>query len=67
MRKLIDTALTGNYSVEGLVRVAGDLGIRSSKGGKPIAKSWMHRLLRDPFYTGRFLYGGSCIEVNIRP
>ncbi len=58
MRKLMDTALTGNYSVEGLVRVAGDLGIRSSKGGKPIAKSWMHRLLRDPFYTGRFLYGG---------
>lgn len=58
VRKLIDTALTGNYSVEKLVKVAGDLGIRSSKGGKPIAKSWMHRLLRDPFYTGRFLYGG---------
>ena len=58
MRKLIDIALTGNYSVEKLVKIAGDLGIRSSKGGRPIAKSWMHRLLRDPFYTGRFLYGG---------
>ena len=62
MRKLIDTALTGNYSVEKLVKVAGDLGIRSSKGGKPIAKSWMHRLLRDPFYTGRFLYGGKLYQ-----
>lgn len=62
MRKLIDTALTGNYSVEKLVKVAGDLGIRSSKGGKPIVKSWMHRLLRDPFYTGRFLYGGKLYQ-----
>ncbi len=57
MRKLIDYALTGNYSIEALVGIAGKLGIRSSKSGKPICKSWMHRLLRDPFYTGRFIYG----------
>lgn len=57
MRKLFDYALTGNYSVEQLVRISSDLGIRSSKSNKTIAKSWMHRLLRDPFYTGRFLYG----------
>ena len=58
MRKLFDLALTGNYSVEALVREAKILGIRSSKSGKPIVKSWMHRLLRDPFYTGRFMYNG---------
>lgn len=58
MRKLFDLALTGNYSVEKLVREAAILGIRSSKSGKPIVKSWMHRLLRDPFYTGRFIYCG---------
>lgn len=58
MRKLFDLALTGNYSIERLVVEAGKLGIRSSKSGKAICKSWMHRLLRDPFYTGRFIYGG---------
>ena len=58
MRKLFDLALTGNYSIERLVIEAGKLGIRSSKSGKPICKSWMHRLIRDPFYTGRFIYVG---------
>jgi len=62
MRKLYDFALTGNYSVEKLVREAAILGIRSSKSGKPIVKSWMHRLLRDPFYTGRFIYVGKLYQ-----
>ncbi len=62
MRKLFDLALTGNYSVEKLVREANILGIRSSKSGKPIVKSWMHRLLRDPFFTGRFIYGGKLYQ-----
>ena len=57
MRKLIDLALTGNYSVEKLSREAKVLGIRGINGN-PICKSAMHRHLRDPFYTGRFIYGG---------
>ncbi len=62
MRKLFDLALTGNYSVQALMREANILGIRSSKSGKPIVKSWMHRLLRDPFYTGKFMYGGKLYQ-----
>jgi len=62
MRKLFDLALTGNYSVEKLVREAKILGIRSSKSSKPIVKSWVHRLLRDPFFTGRFIYGGKLYQ-----
>ncbi|HSW97035.1 MAG TPA: recombinase zinc beta ribbon domain-containing protein [Candidatus Saccharimonadales bacterium] len=38
--------------------------MRSSKSGKPICKSWMHRLLRDPFYTGKFIYGGKLYQGN---
>ena len=64
MRKLFDLALTGNYSVEKLIREAEKLGIRSSKNGKPICKSWMHRLLRDPFFTGKFIYGGKIFQGN---
>ena len=67
MRKLFDLALTGNYSIERLVKEAGALGIRSSKSGKPICKSWMHRLLRDPFYTGKFIYGGKMYQGNHAP
>ena len=62
MRKLFDLALTGNYSVEALMREAKILGIRSTKSGKPIVKSWMHRILRDPFYTGRFIYTGKLYQ-----
>ncbi len=57
MRKLIDLALTGNYSVEKLSREAKTLGIRGTKGN-PICKSKMHRHLRDPFYAGKFIYNG---------
>lgn len=57
MRKLIDLTLTGNYSVEKIIKEAEKLGIRGVNG-KPICKSAMHRHLRDPFYTGRFIYGG---------
>ena len=56
-RKLIDLALTGNYSVQGLVREAKKIGIRGTKGNS-ICKSRMYNHLRDPFYTGRFIYNG---------
>lgn len=57
MRKLFDMALTGTYSVERLVIEAQDLGIRGING-LPICRSRMHKHLRDPFYTGRFIYIG---------
>lgn len=57
MRKLFDMALTGTYSVEKLVIEAKNLGIRGING-KPVCRSRMHKHLRDPFYTGRFIYCG---------
>ena len=62
MRKIFDLALTGNYSVQALVREANALGIRGSRSGKPLVKSRMHHLLRDPFYTGRFIYNGKLYQ-----
>lgn len=63
MRKLIDFALTGNYSVESLRKKAEELGIRNING-KVICKSSMHRCLRDPFYAGRFVYKGKVYKGN---
>ena len=62
MRKLFDLALTGNYSIAMLVREAMKLGLRSSRSGKPLVKSAMYRLFRDPFYTGRFIYCGKLYQ-----
>ena len=67
MRKLFDLALTGNYSIAMLVREAMKLGLRSSRSGKPIVKSAMYRLFRDPFYTGRFIYGGKLYQGQHTP
>lgn len=58
MRKLIEMALTGNYSIEGLAREAKKMGIRGNTTGNPICKSRMYSHLKDPFYTGRFIYNG---------
>ena len=61
MRKLFDLALTGTYSVEKLVIEAENLGIRGING-KPICRSRLHIHLRDPFYTGRFIYIGKIFK-----
>lgn len=61
MRKLFDLALTGTYSVEKLVVEAKNLGIRGING-KPICRSRLHVHLRDPFYTGRFIYTGKIFK-----
>ncbi len=67
MRKLFDLALTGNYSVDALVEEAEKLGIRSLRAGRPICKSAMHRHLRDPFYTGKFIYCGRLYQGQHPP
>ena len=64
MRKLFDLALTGNFSIERLGKEAAALGIRSLRSGNPICKSTMHKLMRDPFYTGRFIYRGKLYKGN---
>ncbi|CAN5171818.1 hypothetical protein BH09PAT1_BH09PAT1_1650 [soil metagenome] len=67
MRKLFDLALTGTYSVEALMREAEKLGIRNLNSGRPLCKSSMHGLLRDPFYTGRFIYCGRLYQGQHKP
>ena len=63
VRKWFDVALTGNYSVEALTKKAKDMGIRSINGNI-IGKTSIFRYLRDPFYTGKFLYKGKLYNGN---
>lgn len=62
-------ALTGAYSVAELTRMAaGELGIRTpqfkKKGGKPLNPNSMKTLLTNPFYTGKFRWGGRIYNGN---
>lgn len=63
IRKIWDMALTGEYTVAELTRIANEeWGLvtlkRKRVGGKPLCKSMMHRLLRRPFYYGEFTQYG---------
>lgn len=56
MRKLFEEALTGNFTLQGLADKAQTMGIKNSRN-KEISKTQMAKIVRNPFYTGRFIYG----------
>ncbi len=66
MRKVFDLALTGNYTIEQLVNQAKALGIKNSRN-KEISKSQMARILRNPFYTGKYSYKGELLQGIHKP
>ncbi len=57
LRKIFDLALTGDYSIFELCRMAESMGIRNCKG-VPISRTRMYEVLQNPFYAGRFIYKG---------
>lgn len=66
MRKLFELALTGNFSLQSLVVKAQELGIKNSRD-KSISKSQMAKVMRNPFYTGRFVYAGKLHDGKHEP
>ena len=66
MRKLFESALTGNFTLQNLVVKGEELGIKNSRN-KPISKSQMAKVMRNPFYTGRFIYAGKLHEGKHEP
>lgn len=51
VRQLFKLYATGNYSLWGLRKKANELGI-TNYGGKPISKTSIEKILRNPFYAG---------------
>lgn len=58
IRKLIDLALTGGYTMPMLCEEAYLLGIKGKKSGKKLCKQTVQNILSNVFYTGRFYYHG---------
>lgn len=66
MRKVFDLALTGTFSMGDLYKKAIEMGIKSARG-KDISKSQFLHLLRNPFYTGKFIYGEQLYQGIHKP
>jgi len=69
LRKAIDLFLTGNYSVNDILRILNDRwGFRTRKskrlGGKKLSKSVFYQFLRDPFYYGEFKWGTETYKLH---
>jgi len=60
------TYATGRYSLNDLVRVVGELGLRSRKG-RQLSKSTIHQLLRTRTYTGAFDWNGQTYQGTHTP
>lgn len=68
MRKVFDRWLTGTASLTDLTKYAKELGLRTpqhrERGGNPVSLNGLRHLLRNPFYTGKFKYGGRLYNGN---
>ena len=66
VRKLFDLAITGQFSVMDLVDKAEAMGLRNSRGNT-ISKTAMYEMVKNPFYTGKFLYNGTIYNGSHKP
>lgn len=68
VQKVFERWLTGTVSLAGLLRYTVDLGIRTprrrERGGNYLTLNGLRSLLRNPFYTGKFKYGGRLYNGN---
>jgi site-specific DNA recombinase len=64
--KAFELYATGNYSLEELLREVHRWGL-TAKAGKPIFKSCLAKMLRNPFYYGVMIYKGERFEASHPP
>lgn len=66
VKKLFSLALTGSYSIMDLTHKANGFEIKSSRG-KEVSKQSMYKVLRNPFFCGRFVYNGVLYAGSHKP
>jgi len=64
--KAFELYATGNYSLEELLKEVHRWGL-TAKAGKPIFKSCLAKMLRNPFYYGVMIYKGERFEASHPP
>ena len=66
MRRVFEEFVTGNYSVQGIVKEASEWGL-TSVNGKKLAKSGMYKLLSCTAYYGVFQHAGELHQGSYEP
>lgn len=56
--RLFEWFATGSYSLKALTKRARLAGLKGRRHNRPIALATVHRILRNPFYTGTFEWAG---------
>ncbi len=59
IKKLFELYATGQHSITSLHRVAKELGLRFRHSGQYCSRSNIERILKNPIYTGRFVWNGN--------
>ena len=66
VRKIFELYATGNYTLQSMVDEITRWGLKGSLG-KPVRKSQLARLLRNPIYYGVFRFNGELYEASHPP
>src|SRR3989339_1010087 len=66
VKKMFELYASGNYSIKRLTLTMFEEGLRSYHGVK-LVKSRVHRLLREPFYTGKMRWNGQIYDGKHEP
>jgi len=67
IHQVFEWAASGDYSVKLLAMKAGEAGLMSRRVKKPIGRSALHHLLRNPIYMGEFEWAGEVYQGSHAP
>ena len=67
VRRLFKLYATGNYSLKQLREVAIEAGVVGRRSGRHLTKSEVARILNNPIYYGKFLWGGKLYRGTHTP
>lgn len=67
IHQLFEWAATGDFSLKLLTKKAAAAGLVSRRSRKPLVKSMIHHMLRNPIYMGEFVWAGEVYQGTHAP
>lgn len=67
VRKLFELYATGRYNVPELEKVANEMGLRYRNNPKPLSRSTLYEVLRNPVYYGMVRWNGEIFQGKHEP
>ena len=67
LHQMFEWAATGGYSLKVLTKKAAEAGLLSKRAKRPLARSAVHHMLRNPLYMGEFEWAGEVYQGTHTP